>query len=102
MRELAAAGASEVCLLDPDGTERLVPAGRLRPGDRFVVRPGEIIAADGEVQFGRTAVDRAMMTGESVPGEAAEGDSVIGGTVGSPAGSSSARSRPAGTPSCRT
>ena len=81
MRELAAAGASDVCLLDPDGAERLVPAGSLQPGDRFVVRPGEIIAADGEVLFGRTAVDRAMMTGESVPGEAAEGDSVIGGTV---------------------
>ena len=81
MRELAAAGASDVCLLDPDGTERLVTAGSLRPGDTFVVRPGEIIAADGEVLFGRTAVDHAAMTGESVPGEAAEGDSVIGGTV---------------------
>jgi len=81
MRGLAAAAARDVCLLDPDGTERQVPADRLRPGDTFVVRPGEIIAADGEVLFGQTAVDRAMMTGESVPGEAAEGDSVTGGTV---------------------
>ena len=47
----------------------------------FVVRPGETIAADGEVLFGQTAVDRSMMTGESVPGEAAEGDSVVGGTI---------------------
>ena len=47
----------------------------------FVVRPGEAIAADGEVVFGQSAIDRSMMTGESVPGEAAEGDSVIGGTV---------------------
>jgi P-type Cu+ transporter len=81
MRGLAAAAARDVCLLDPDGTERQVPASSLRPGDMFVVRPGEIIAADGEVLFGQTAVDRAMMTGESVPGEAAEGDTVIGGTV---------------------
>jgi P-type Cu+ transporter len=81
MRELADAGAKEVCLLGPDGTERQVPAGRLRPGDMFVVRPGETIAADGEVLFGQTAVDRSMMTGESVPAEAAGGDSVIGGTV---------------------
>ena len=81
MRDLAAAAASEVCLLETDGTERRVPATRLRPGDRFVVRPGETIAADGEVEFGQTAVDRSMMTGESVPGEAAEGDSVTGGTV---------------------
>jgi P-type Cu+ transporter len=81
MRELAAAGAREVCLLTPDGTERLIPADDLRPGDMFVVRPGETIAADGEILFGQTAVDRSMMTGESVPGDVAEGDSVIGGTI---------------------
>src|ERR1039458_6307201 len=46
-----------------------------------VVRPGEKIAADGEVLFGQSAVDRSMMTGESVPTEVAEGDSVVGGTV---------------------
>ena len=81
MRELAAAGASDAGLLEPDGTEHLVPAGSLRPGDRFVVRPGEAIAADGEVLFGESAIDRSMMTGESAPGEAAVGDRVIGGTV---------------------
>jgi len=81
MRELAAAGAKDVCLLETDGTERQVPASRLRPGDMFVVRPGETIAADGEVLFGQTAVDRSMMTGESVPAEAAEGDGVVGGTI---------------------
>ncbi len=47
----------------------------------FVVRPGETIAADGEVLFGQTAVDRSMMTGESVPADAGEGDSVVGGTI---------------------
>ena len=81
MRDLAAAAARDVCVLDAAGAERQVPASRLRPGDLFVVRPGEAIAADGEVQFGQTAIDRSMMTGESVPGEAAEGDTVIGGTI---------------------
>ncbi|MGA2825967.1 MAG: heavy metal translocating P-type ATPase [Streptosporangiaceae bacterium] len=81
MRELADAGARDVCLLETDGTERQIPAGHLRPGDMFVVRPGETIAADGEVLFGQTAVDRSMMTGESVPAEAAEGDTVVGGTI---------------------
>jgi P-type Cu+ transporter len=81
MRDLAAAAAREVCLLEPDGTERLVPPSLLRPGMRFVVRPGETIAADGEVEFGQTAIDRSAMTGESVPGEASEGDTVIGGTI---------------------
>jgi len=81
MRELASAGAKDVCVLGPGGVERWVPAAALRPGDRFVARPGETIAADGEVEFGQSAVDRSMMTGESVPAEAAEGDSVVGGTV---------------------
>jgi heavy metal translocating P-type ATPase len=81
MRGLAATAAKDVCVLGPDGTELRMPTSRLRPGDVFVVRPGEIIAADGEVLFGQSAVDRSMMTGESVPADAAEGDSVTGGTV---------------------
>jgi cation-transporting P-type ATPase A/B/Cu+-exporting ATPase len=81
MRGLAATAARDVCVLSPDGTERRMPVSRLRPGDKFVVRPGETIAADGEVLFGQSAVDRSMMTGESVPADAAEGDSVTGGTV---------------------
>ncbi len=81
MRDLAAAAAREVCLLGPDGAERLVPARLLQPGMRFVVRPGETIAADGEVEFGQTAIDRSAMTGESVPGEAGESDAVTGGTI---------------------
>ena len=81
MRGLAATAARDACVLGPGGTERRIPAGRLRPGDMFVVRPGETIAADGEVLFGESAVDRSMMTGESVPGDAAAGDNVTGGTV---------------------
>jgi cation-transporting P-type ATPase A/B/Cu+-exporting ATPase len=81
MRELAAAGARDACVLDDDGTERQVPVADLRAGQRFVVRPGERIAADGEVEFGQSAIDRSMMTGESMPAEATEGDPVTGGTV---------------------
>ena len=81
MRELAGAGAKDACLLAGDGTERRVPVAALGPGDRFVVRPGETIAADGMVLYGQSAVDRSMMTGESVPVDAAEGDAVTAGTV---------------------
>src|SRR5580700_2806358 len=81
MRELAAAAARDACVLSVDGTERRVPAADLAVGQRFVVRPGERIAADGEVEFGQSAVDRSMMTGESVPADAAEGDTVAAGTV---------------------
>ncbi len=81
MRVLAAAGAREASVLDSDGTERRVPAGQLRPGDRVVVRPGEVIAADGVVEFGESAVDTSVMTGEPVPAEASEGSTVTAGTV---------------------
>ncbi len=81
MRDLAAASARDVSVLADDGTEEQVPAGWLQAGQRFVVRPGERIAADGEVLSGRSAVDRSMMTGESVPVDAAAGDAVTGGTI---------------------
>jgi P-type Cu+ transporter len=81
MRELAAAGAREASVLAGDGTERRVPAGQLRPGDRVVVRPGEVIAADGVVEFGESAVDTSVMTGESVPADVGVGSAVTAGTV---------------------
>jgi cation transport ATPase len=86
MRDLAAAGAKDVCRLADDGTgqgdtEYHIPAGQLRAGQRFVVRPGERVAADGEVLSGQSAVDRSMMTGESVPVDVAAGDGVTGGTI---------------------
>jgi Cu+-exporting ATPase len=81
MRELAAAGARDACVLADDGTEHRVPVADLAAGQRFVVRPGERIAADGQVEFGQSAVDRSMMTGESLPADVAEGDPVTAGTV---------------------
>jgi len=81
MRKLAAAAAKDVCVLGADGQEQRIPAAQLRRGDVFVVRPGEKIAADGEVLSGESAVDRSMMTGEPVPVEAAAGDAVTGGTI---------------------
>jgi len=81
MRDLAAASAKDVCVLGDDETEHWIPADRLRAGQRFIVRPGERIAADGEVLSGGSAVDRSMMTGESVPVDAAPGDAVTGGTI---------------------
>ena len=82
MRDLAAAAtARDVCVLGDDGTEEHVPAALLCVGQRFVVRPGERIAADGRVEAGESAVDRSMMTGESVPVDVGAGDVVVGGTI---------------------
>ena len=78
---LARLAARDVTVLDDDGTERRVPVGELVVGARFVVRPGEKVAADGRVVSGRSAVDRSMLTGEPVPAEAEVGDPVVGGTV---------------------
>ncbi|WP_313544876.1 heavy metal translocating P-type ATPase [Leifsonia aquatica] len=81
LRGLAQASAREVSLLDESGNERRIPVALLSAGDRFVVRPGERIAADGEVLEGEAAVDASAMTGESVPVEVAAGDDVTAGTV---------------------
>ncbi len=64
-----------------DGEERKVPVEDLAPGDEVVVRPGEAIPADGTIISGSAAVDESMVTGESVPVDKAEGDTVIGGTI---------------------
>jgi P-type Cu+ transporter len=74
-------GAKEVTRFDDDGRERRVPIEQLSVGDRFVVRPGEKVATDGDVEEGRSAVDMSMLTGESVPVEVGPGDQVAGATV---------------------
>ena len=81
LRALLALGADEACVLQPDGTELVVPAGQLRVGQLFVVRPGERIATDGVVEEGASAVDMSLVTGESVPVEVAAGSPVTGATI---------------------
>ncbi|GAA4864906.1 heavy metal translocating P-type ATPase [Actinomycetospora straminea] len=78
---LARLAARDVAVLGEDGTERRIPVASLAVGARFVVRPGEKVAADGRVVAGRSAVDRSMLTGEPVPADAGVGDRVVGGTV---------------------
>jgi cation-transporting P-type ATPase A/B/Cu+-exporting ATPase len=81
LRALAAVGAKDVAVLGPDGVEHRIPVSGLAVGDRFVTRPGETVATDGEVTSGACAVDTSTMTGESVPAEVGQGDTVIGGTI---------------------
>ena len=81
LRALIALGAKDAAVIGADGSERRVPVDRLSVGDRFVVRPGEKIATDGEVVEGSSAVDRSLLTGEPVPVEVEPGDAVTGATV---------------------
>ncbi len=64
-----------------DGLEREVAATDVKVGDLVMVRPGETIPVDGEIIEGRTMVDEAMVTGESLPVEKRAGDSVTGATI---------------------
>ena len=83
LRALLELGAKEVSVLGEAGTERRIPVGELEVGQTFIVRPGEKIATDGEVVEGHSAIDRSLLTGESVPVEVAPGDEVTGATINS-------------------
>ncbi len=58
-----------------------VALDQVTAGDRLLVRPGETVPTDGVVEEGRSSIDRAMLTGESIPVDVAPGDRVTGGTV---------------------
>ena len=64
-----------------DGAETEVPVEQVQQGDIFVVRPGENIPVDGVVVEGSSAVNEAALTGESIPVDKAEGDTVSAATV---------------------
>jgi heavy metal translocating P-type ATPase len=63
-----------------DLVEVSVDIAEVRPGDLMRVRPGEKIPTDGIVRVGTSAIDRSMLTGESVPVEVGPGDEVFGAT----------------------
>ena len=64
-----------------DGMEAEVSTDDVRVGDVILVKPGETIPVDGVVVEGRSAVDESMLTGESLPVEKKQGDTVIGATL---------------------
>jgi Cu+-exporting ATPase len=80
LRALLEMGAKDVAVLR-GGLETRIGVEQLAVGDEFVVRPGEKVATDGVVTEGTSALDVSMLTGESVPVEAAPGDAVAGATV---------------------
>ena len=86
LRSLLSMGAKEATLVSVDPvtgerSESVVPASSLQVGDLFAVRPGEKVATDGVIVEGSSALDTSLLTGESVPVDAAPGDAVTGATV---------------------
>lgn len=64
-----------------NGEEADIPIEEVEVGDIIVVRPGEKIPVDGKILEGNSAIDEAMLTGESLPVEKKPGDYVIGATI---------------------
>ena len=64
-----------------DGRHEIVPVLELNPGDIILTKPGEAIAADAEVIEGESAVDEALLTGESCPVKKQPGSTVIAGSI---------------------
>ncbi|MEG3143876.1 heavy metal translocating P-type ATPase [Sphingomonas sp. RT2P30] len=68
-------------VLLPDGTTQRRQAEELAPGMRVLVAAGERIGVDGKVEQGDSSVDRALVTGESLPERVTIGSAVLAGTI---------------------
>jgi Cu+-exporting ATPase len=73
--------APKTAIIIRDGKEVEMPIEEVEVGDIIVVKPGEKMPVDGEVVEGTTAVDEAMITGESMPVEKNIGDKIIGASI---------------------
>jgi P-type Cu+ transporter len=81
IKELLGLAPKTARRVNPDGSEADVPLEEVQLGDTLRVRPGEKVPVDGAVLEGRSLVDESMITGEPVPVEKTEGETVTGGTV---------------------
>ena len=73
--------APKTATVERNGIEMEIPAGELVTGDILVIRPGESIAADGEIISGTTSIDESAITGESIPVEKQPGDKAVSATI---------------------
>jgi heavy metal translocating P-type ATPase len=74
------ARAPKTALRYDDGHLQSVSIDEIKPGDRLLVRQGDIVAVDGRVNSGRALLDYAALTGESVPVKRMEGEEVQSGS----------------------
>ncbi|MCB2212291.1 copper-translocating P-type ATPase [bacterium] len=81
LEELSKLMPSTTTRVNEDGSTEEVSIKDLNSGDIVLVKPGEKIPADGAVVDGKSSVNEAMITGESVPVTKQESDEVIGGSV---------------------
>lgn len=67
--------------VEREGKEAVIPSSALTVGDIMILRRGESAAADGVVVFGNGSIDEAMLTGEPLPVDKAEGSGIYSGTT---------------------
>jgi Cu+-exporting ATPase len=80
VRALAELSSPDAALVTADG-EIVVPVASLVVGDVIVVRPGQRVPVDAVVVAGTSAIDRSLLTGETIPVDADPGDEVAGGAL---------------------
>lgn len=81
VRALIRGAPKTATVIGADGHGREVPVGELTPGQRLLVRPGELFPVDAEVALGATAADESNLTGEATPVDKVVGDVLLGGTL---------------------
>lgn len=78
---LVKSGPREALRINEDGVVVSVAIADLEPGQSILIRPGDVVAADGRISDGESQLDESMMTGEGVPVTKAVGDRVFAGTI---------------------
>jgi P-type Cu+ transporter len=81
IRNLIALKPKKTRIIRENGTQEEIELDNLKINDIFIVKPGENIATDGVIIYGKTSIDESAITGESIPVEKSLNDKVIGGTV---------------------
>jgi Cu+-exporting ATPase len=81
IRGLMELAPPEATVVDDRGEKHVYPVSAVRPGDLVMIRPGERVPVDGQVQEGHSSIDESLLTGESIPVDKEPGDAVYGGTV---------------------
>ncbi|MFM8647956.1 MAG: heavy metal translocating P-type ATPase, partial [Methylocystis sp.] len=78
---LAALRTPIACAVSEHGAEQLIPVSQLKPGDFIRIRPGEHVAADGEIVSGASSLDESLITGETTRRAVSSGDKIYAGSL---------------------
>ncbi|KAA3619391.1 MAG: heavy metal translocating P-type ATPase [Calditrichaeota bacterium] len=81
IKKMLGLAATTARLIGSDGTETDIPLEKVQKGDKLRIRPGEKVPVDGIVLDGLSSIDESMISGEPIPVEKQNGDSVVGATI---------------------